>query len=520
MPATLRTGTALYASALLFDRLLGLLLLPLLTRALSPADYGAWTQTAVAAGLLMPVVLLATPTAVVRSFSGAMGASTRLRFFARLGGVALGLFLACAAAVLLWREPFADVVYGETGRAALVPALLALLAADATVDFATAWLRATARMGWIAAVLALRSGLRFGVVLWLAGAGGVALADWLGDYAAVQCALALVVLAGTWLVLRRGDGAAAMNGARSAPGSGPPPEASNAATAAHAAPVAPVAPPVAVPALRELLAFCLPLVALALFTAFNASFDRFLLVQVLGLDAVAVYAAAVSLSSIPALFYTVLGFTLFPVLARHWSEGRRIEAARLTTQALLVFAFLCLPVALALTLAGPALLPLLSTAEYRAGPAVFALLGLSVAAFGMYQIVLYALLLDGRSRQVLALAVAAAALNATLNLLLAPRWGAAGAAAAAAASNVVMVLWAAWLAARAMPWSFPWARLVSVAWRAGFAALPLAWAAWPWRAAAPVSWGWVVGALMLGSGLYLGLDWRRAGSVARMLLPK
>ncbi|MBP6318649.1 MAG: lipopolysaccharide biosynthesis protein [Rubrivivax sp.] len=490
MPATLRTGTALYASALLLDRLLGLLLLPLLTRALSSADYGAWTQTAVAAGILMPVVLLATPTAVVRSFSGAVGASMRLRFFGRLGGVALALFLTCAVVVLLWREPFAGVVYGEAGRGALVPALLALLAADATVDFATAWLRATARMGWIAAVLALRSGLRFGVVLWLVGDGGVALADWLGDYAAVQCALALAVLAGTWLLLRRGDRAAAASGARSAP------------------------------ELRELLAFCLPLVALALFTAFSASFDRFLLVQLLGLDAVAVYAAAVSLSGIPALFYTVLGFTLFPVLARHWSEGRRDEAARLTTQALQVFAFLCLPVALALALAGPVLLPLLSTAEYRAEPAVFALLGLAVAAFGLYQIVLYALLLDGRSRQVLALAMAAAALNALLNLVLAPRWGLVGAAAAAAASNAAMVPWAARLAARAMPWSFPWLRLAGVAWRAAVAALPLAWATGPWHAAEPVSWAWVIGALGLGSGLYFALDWRHSDSAARMLLPK
>ena len=469
MPATLRTGTALYASALLLDRLLGLLLLPLLTRALSSADYGAWTQTAVAAGILMPVVLLATPTAVVRSFSGAVGASMRLRFFGRLGGVALALFLTCAVVVLLWREPFAGVVYGEAGRGALVPALLALLAADATVDFATAWLRATARMGWIAAVLALRSGLRFGVVLWLVGDGGVALADWLGDYAAV--------LAGTWLLLRRGDRAAAASGARSAP------------------------------ELRELLAFCLPLVALALFTAFSASFDRFLLVQLLGLDAVAVYAAAVSLSGIPALFYTVLGFTLFPVLARHWSEGRRDEAARLTTQALQVFAFLCLPVALALALAGPALLPLLSTAEYRAGPAVFALLGLAVAAFGLYQIVLYALLLDGRSRQVLALAMAAAALNALLNLVLAPRWGLVGAAAAAAAGQ-------GWFT---MP---PELRLAGVAWRAAVAALPLAWATGPWHAAEPVSWAWVIGALGLGSGLYFALDWRHSDSAARMLLPK
>ena len=457
---------------------------------------------------------------MVRSFSGAVGASVRRRFFGRLGGVALGLFLACAAVVLTWREPFAGVVYGEAGRGALVPALLALLAADATVDFATAWLRATGRMGLISGVLALRSGLRFFVVLWLVGAGGVALADWLGRYAAVQCALALALLAGTWILLRRGDRIAVTSGAGSALGSGPAHGSLASGFVAPAAPAVAAAPAAPVPALRELLAFCLPLVALALFTAFSASFDRFLLVQLLGLDAVAVYAAAVSLSSVPALFYTVLGFTLFPLLARHWSEGRRIEAARLTTQALQVFAFLCLPVALALALAGPALLPLLSTADYRAEPAVFALLGISVAAFGLYQIVLYTLLLDGRSRQVLALAVAAAALNAALNLLLAPRWGTVGAAAAAAASNAAMLLWAARLAGRVMAWSFPWDRLASVAWRAALAALPLAWAAWPWRAAAPVSWGWVVGALVLGSGLYLVLDWRRAGSVARMLLPR
>lgn len=203
MGAALRAGTALYAGAMLFDRLLGLLLLPLLTRAIDPQDYGAWTQTAVTAGLLMPLVLLATPTAIVRSFSAAVGASVRLRFFGRLGGVAVLAFLACAAVVLSWREPFAILVYGETGRDALVPALLALLVADATVDFATAWLRASGRIGLISAVLALRSVLRYGVVVWLVGAGGLALADWLGRYAAVQCALALAVLAATVFVLRR-----------------------------------------------------------------------------------------------------------------------------------------------------------------------------------------------------------------------------------------------------------------------------------------------------------------------------
>ena len=143
-----------------------------------------------------------------------------------------------------------------------------------------------------------------------------------------------------------------------------------------------------------------------------------------------------------------------------------------------------------------------------------------MTAFGLYQILLYTLLLDGRSRQVLALAVVAAALNAALNLLLAPRWGAVGAAAAAAVSNAAMLLWAAGLAERVMPWRFPWARLGSIGWRALAASTALAWATAPWHAAAPVSWPAVGGALTLGALLYLALDWGRAGSVARMLLAK
>jgi len=169
-------------------------------------------------------------------------------------------------------------------------------------------------------------------------------------------------------------------------------------------------------------------------------------------------------------------------------------------------------------LAGPALLPLLSTADYRAEPAVFALLGLSVAAFGLYQILLYTLLLDGRSRQVLGLAVAAAALNAALNCCW-RRAGCGGAATAAAASNAAMVVWAARLAQGVMTWRFPWAGLGHISWRALAAALPLAAVLWPWRAAAAFRGRWCPSRCCWARSCI----WRwtgRAGSVARMLLAR
>jgi O-antigen/teichoic acid export membrane protein len=481
MASTLRVDTAVYGSAILVDRLLGFFLLPLLTRAVPPADYGAWTQTAVAASMLVPLVLFGSPTAVVRYFSSAASASVRRRFFVQLGAVALLLLALAVALASVLPLPLAALVYGQADHQNLIPVLLVLLAADATTEFSMAWLRTAGRISGVATALVLRSAVRYGVVLLLVSDAPVPLVEWLGRYAATQLALALAVSAATIWALRR--------------------------TSVPAEPVTP-------PRLHELLVFSAPLVALALFSSLNGFLDRFVLVRWLGLDGVAVYAAAVSLCTIPAAFYSVLGFTLFPVLARHWQERSLDEAARLMTQALEVFLFLCAPVAALLAVAGHWVLPLLTTGAYAAPTAVFVLLGLSVVAIGSYQILLYALLLDGRSRQVLGLAVLATAINLLLNLWLARRWGMSGAAGAAAASNLVMVVLSARLVRRVLPWNFPWTGLWTIAGHAALAVLPMG-VLMAWGVPSP---SLSLAAAALGAAVYFALDWRRPGSVARAAL--
>lgn len=406
----LRVDTALYGGAILVDRLLALLLLPLLTRAIGAADYGAWTQTLVSSGLLLPLVLFAFPTTIVRSFAAEARARDRLPGFFRLGAIALALW--CMAAAGLWaaRAPVARLIWGDEARALLVPALVGVLAGDAAVEFANAWLRAAGRIGWIATGLVLRSVLRYAVVWAVVAPGGAPLAGWLPLYALAQAMLGLALLAlAVWLL-------------RHAAASAPPAE-------------GPAEP------LPSMLRFSAPLVALALFGALNTSVDRFLLVRGLGLDTVAVYAAAVSLCAVPAALHGVLGFTLFPVLARAWHEGRRGEAKRLTRRALSVFALAAVPLAMAITAAGPWLLPWLATADYQPPWPVFAGQSLAVLLFGLYQILLYPLLLDGRSGRVLQMAVASAAANVALNLVLIPPLGMSGAALAAALCNAAMLAW-------------------------------------------------------------------------------
>lgn len=417
----LRTDTALYGAAILLDRLLAFLLLPLLTRAIGAADYGAWTQTLAGAGLLLPLVLFAFPTTIVRTFAAQALVRVRMRGFVRLGAIALGLLTIAAALLWTGREPVARWVWGDSTRMSLMPALVMLLAAEAGIEFANAWLRTAGRIGSVAAGLVGRSILRYAVIWALVTGGPVALAHWLPTYAATQVALAFALLIVSGVLLDR------------------------AATSASRAPFDAEGP-----ALSGLLAFSAPLVALAAFSAVNANLDRFLLVRGLGLDAVAVYAAAVSLCAVPAAFHGVLGFTLFPVLARAWHVGHLDEAARLTRRALQVFLALALPVLLAIAAAGPWLLTRLATVDYQAPWPVFVGQSAAVLALGAYQILLYPLLLAGRSWRVLLLAVVAATLNASLNLVLIPWLGLSGAAAAAALSNAVVLTWALREAARAL----------------------------------------------------------------------
>ncbi|WP_307593507.1 lipopolysaccharide biosynthesis protein [Variovorax paradoxus] len=482
MASRLRVDTALYGTAVLTDRLMGFLLLPLLTGGMSPSDYGAWTQTAVAAGLLVPLVLFASPTVAVRYFSGQALAAARWRFFLQLGAFALLLLAVCVATGFAWPAIWSSIVFGGLEHQSLVPVLLTLLAAEAAIEFSMGWLRTIGRIGVVAAALVLRSVTRYLVVFLLVDGARGALISWLGSYAIVQLALASALLTATAWILRCSPG---------------------------------IAPKVARSLkLGELLAFAGPLTVLALFTSLNSLLDRFVLVRWLGLDGVAIYAAAVSLCTIPAAFYSVLGFTLFPELSRQW-HGRRLEdVSKLVTLALRVFLFFCLPAVAMLFVGGSWVLQFLTNEAYQAPLEVFLFLGLAVSAFGIYQILLYVLLLDGRSLQILLLAILATVINLALNYLLASRWGMSGAAAAAAMSNIAMVVVAIHLTRKILPWSFPWPDILGIGTRAALAAMPFA--VFAFYAVLSDFFGMI--AIMLGAMCYLIFDWIHPASIVRSVL--
>jgi O-antigen/teichoic acid export membrane protein len=479
------------------ERALGLLLLPLLTRRLDSHEYGLWAQTAVVSSVLMPLVLFGLPAAIVKFFSASLTDAQRHRWMRRTLAATIGLFAVIALCAALAPAAVAVAAYADAAERRFVAILVTVLAADALFDLLVAYLRAAFRMRSIAGLLVARGALRLGF-MWAA----LGVAGWpFWQAFALLAALQLAVVGSAFgLELRRLACAAA------AAVDGKPP---------HAPAPVPHDPARTDFGWRDLLGFAAPLTLVALLTSVNGFTDRFVLTQTLGLQAVAVYAATASLVAITSVAYTVLGFTLFPVLSRAWARGDRVDAARLASEAMRVFLFLALPFSGWLASVADTLLPLLATRAYRVPGAMVLLMGLAATCFGLYQIVLYLLLLAGKGLLAAWLLLAAAALNLALNLLLVPRFGLTGAAGAATVSNALLAA-TAYLAARRHALArFPWAGLLRIAFGTGLAlgALRLI---GPWLPGGPGA------SLLLGlvacAALYAAADLAPGRSVLRALL--
>lgn len=411
----MRNETLVYGAAVFGERVLGLALLPLLTRQLAPDEYGIWTQTAAVSNLLMPIVTLGLPTAIARHLAcGAPAAQQRRLMLQSLAGV-LAALAALAALALAWREAVAGWAYGSEAAAGFVTVLLLMLAGDALVDLLTAFWRAASQLRSIAALLLARAALRMLFMMF-----ALALLGW--PFARAFLVLAALQLGGVALLLLAGAGAG------------------------RAGVQAPPAP-----GWGTLVRFGVPLALASLLNAAHNAADRFVLTQQLGLAALASYSAAVSLVWVGAMAYNILGFTLLPELARLWNEGRRGPVADLAARALQVFWFLALPVAVCLGGAGDRLLPAITTDAYQVGRGVWLLLGLTLLAYGTFQVALYLLLLDDQGYDSVGLLALALAVNVAANLLLVPAAGLLGAAAAAALSNLLLAALALFRSRRLWP---------------------------------------------------------------------
>jgi O-antigen/teichoic acid export membrane protein len=405
----------------LVSRILAVLLLPLYTHYLTPADYGR-IETLVAAVTVLTIILrLGISSAFFRFWFDAKddgGRRTVLRtsFWFTMGASTAGLLAGVALA-----EPISDLLFGDPGDADLVRAAFVLLWAQMNYEQLTAVFRVEERstafvLASLANVLVTVGATVLLVVVLEQGPLGVLVGNFSGT---------LVVYAAL-LGYRREQLGLELDR----------------------------------PLLRQMNRFGLPLVPTALFLWLTNFSDRFFLIKLADAAEVGLYSVGVRIASAMVLLLTAfrMAWPAFAYSIEDEGEARRTYAFVLT-----YLTVIASWTALALGLLSPWLVELLAAEAFASASRVVAPLAFAAVAFGAYIVIAIGL---GRARRTQfnwVVTGAAAAVNVALNLILIPPYGMMGAAAATVAAYATMAVGMAWWSQRVYPVPYQWRRVATAA---------------------------------------------------------
>ena len=211
---------------------------------------------------------------------------------------------------------------------------------------------------------------------------------------------------------------------------------------------------------RAMNRFGLPLVPSAVALWLTNFSDRFFLIKLTDAHEVGLYSIGVRVASALVLLLTAFRLA-WPAFAYSIDEDR--EAQRTYSFVLTYVVYVCCWIALALGLLAPWIVRLITTKPFYPAQNVVAPLAFGVAAFGGYVVVQIG---TGRSRQTRSnwlVTGVAAALNVALNFALIPPYGRMGAAIATVAAYTLLFVAMAWRAQRVFPVAYQWRRVATLA---------------------------------------------------------
>jgi len=181
--------------------------------------------------------------------------------------------------------------------------------------------------------------------------------------------------------------------------------------------------------LKEFLSFGIPLTPRVMaYWLINVS-DRYIISFFLGATSLGIYAAGYNLGNIPYAITAILTYVLMATLPQLYDEGRIDEVKTHLRYNLKYFLAIAIPFLFGASILGEAVLRLFSTAEIASGGHVIVpLVALAVTLLSIHNIVWNILLLVKKTRALVVVWIIAAVLNIGLNLLLVPAIGIIGSA--------------------------------------------------------------------------------------------
>ena len=391
-------------------RLKSVVLIPLLTHYFGTAKYGAWAQVAVFVGLVPPLIVLGTDTAISRFLPG-KPPGHQARWF--MGWIVGLIAVSCPVCLLLYlaRDSVAELFFGTANQyAALVPVAVLYVLVTVLVLATRTWFRIQNKAALYSIV---------GIGLALIGTAAVVLVVVLhqGVYEAV-------------LYEAAGDGLfAIVLLMRIAGGQGwPRPE---------------------MGALRPLVAFGLPILPAAYAMWAVNWLDRIFLVNYSNLAAIGVYSLAYSIGALTVQMVLTPIWTMFPnVVAGLWNQDRRDEVQTLFDHCTGVSILLVFPAIAGAAVISAGVLKVLAPASFAAGapvvPIVLAGYGASMLA-AYYEALFWCINRPGLSTVAVGVTFV---VNLALNFALIPPFGYIGAAVATGVAFVAQLGFCIVLASR------------------------------------------------------------------------
>src|SRR5438552_8811865 len=210
---------------------------------------------------------------------------------------------------------------------------------------------------------------------------------------------------------------------------------------------------------RAMNRFGLPLVPSAVALWLTNFSDRFFLVKLTDAHEVGLYSIGVRVASASVLLLTTFRMD-WPAFANSIEDDR--EAQRTYSFVLTYVVYVCCWLALALGLLATWILKVITTKPFYPAQNVVAPLAFGVAAFGAYIVVQIGTGRSRRTRSNWVVTGAAAALNVALNFALIPPYGRMGAAIATVSAYTLLFVGMAWRAQTVFPVPYQWRRVATL----------------------------------------------------------
>jgi O-antigen/teichoic acid export membrane protein len=412
--------SAIYGLGGLVSRFVALLLLPLYTRYLTPADYGAVETLVALAAVLATILRLGIASAFFRFYFDSTDSAHRLRVVRTSFWFTMTMSTVGLVAGLLLAGQISEWLFDTDGRTTLVRMAFVLLWAQMNFEQMTALFRVEERaVAFTIATLAnlvitVAATVVFVVVLdW--GATGAIAGNFTGTLA-VYAALLVYRHEQLGLTLDR-------------------------------------------PLLRQMNRFGLPLVPSMLALWMLNFGDRFFILKLADASDVGVYSIGSRIASAMVLLLTAFR-AAWPAFAFSIEDDER--ARRAYSYVLTYLLFIASWAALALGLLAPWIVEWLTTPAFYDAADVVALLAFGAVAFGGFIVVSIGLGRTKRTQFNWVVTGSAAVVSVTLNLLLIPDHGIVGAGIANLCAFTVMFLGITWWSQRVFWVPYQWRRVATV----------------------------------------------------------